>query len=123
MKKSNRFCFLLIAFLFGFHNFAFSNSYAGGKSNFNNYPLLHQIHTRIRIQTRDIKLGLKNHSITKITAKNIKLSLLQVKKQELAYLKLNGNQDLNSAQQDQLNQLLNKNSSQLGETSSSINQP
>ncbi|HTA77483.1 MAG TPA: hypothetical protein VK791_10025 [bacterium] len=78
-------------------------------------PNLHQIHARFRQQKKEVKLQLKSGKITKEQAKNIQLSLVAARKQEVAFTGQNGNQDLTSTQQAQLNQSLDKNAQLLGE--------
>jgi hypothetical protein len=79
-------------------------------------PIKRQIHSRIRTQMKDIRVAVKSGKLTPDQAKTLKLALVSTRKQELLFLKQDGANDLTSDQQSQLNQMLNKNSSSIGET-------
>ncbi len=80
------------------------------------HPLTHQVNSRIRDQWMLIQQGLKSGKLTKEQATALRGSLKSVRVQEVSFFKQNGNHDLTSAQQSQLNGMLDKNSSELGET-------
>lgn len=80
------------------------------------HPITHQLNTRLRSQWMLVQQGLKSGKLTKEQANTLKTSLRSVRQQEVSFLKESGNHDLTSAQLTQLNTLLDKNSSAIGET-------
>jgi biopolymer transport protein ExbD len=79
-------------------------------------PNAHQINKRIRDQWQLTLAGFKSKKITAQQRESIRKSLKNVKQQLLAFYKQNNSHEITSAQQGQLNQSLNANSSLLGET-------
>lgn len=80
------------------------------------HPVTHQVNTRLRSQWMLVQQCLKSGKLTKEQASTLKASLRSVRQQEVSFLKESGNHDLTSAQLTQLNSLLDKNSSAIGET-------
>jgi hypothetical protein len=80
------------------------------------HPIVHQINTRLRTQWMLIAQGLKSGKLTKDQAASLRASLKSTRLQEVSFFKQNGNHDLTTAQQTQLNTLLDKNSGTLAET-------
>jgi len=79
-------------------------------------PNAHQINKRIRDQWQLTLAGFKTKKITAQQRESIRQSLKTVKQQLLGFYKQNNSHEITSAQQSQLNQSLNSNSSLLGET-------
>jgi hypothetical protein len=83
-----------------------------------NHVLLHQVNQRIAYQMRLTREGYKSKKLTADQVKTLKLSFVNTRKQALAFIKQNGNQDLTSDQKSQIDTILNLNSSEIGETPS-----
>lgn len=79
------------------------------------------INARQKNQWKLMQTGLKSQKITKEQAQGIRSNLKNVRLQELKFFKLNTKPMLTQDQLSQLNSLLDKNSSLLGETPSSSN--
>jgi len=110
------FFFLFFSVTINSLTFALPSTESHSSASAKSYPVRHSVHVRIRTQIRDIKMSLKSKKLSPSEAKNLKLSLLKVRKQELVFLKQNGSQDLTSDQKSQLDQMMDKNSSSIGET-------
>jgi hypothetical protein len=80
------------------------------------HPILRQINIRLRNQSIRIQRDLKSGKLTKDQAVSLRANLKSVRQQEISFFKQNGNHDLTTAQQGQINALLDKNSGALGET-------
>lgn len=84
-------------------------------------PNLHQINTRLRAQWKLIQQGVKSGKVTKDQASALRSDLKSVRQQEVGFIKQDGKQDLTTDQVSQLSALLDKNSTTLGESSSTKN--
>lgn len=70
------------------------------------HPNVHQTNITIRSEWQQTELGAKSEKITVGETEALKASLRSVLQQELAFLKENGNHELNTAQTKQLNETL-----------------
>ncbi len=79
-------------------------------------PNTHQVNLRLKSQMVLIYKGQKAGKFTPEQTKTLKMGLRAIRQKEVGFFKLNGNKELTSDQQSQLNQALNANSTTLGET-------
>ncbi len=85
------------------------------------HPLAQQINKRLRTQLKLIQKGLRTGKLTKEQAISLRESIKSTRQQMLAFLKQNGNFELTTDQQKQLNRGLDSNSSTIDERPAIIN--
>jgi len=72
-------------------------------SGTNPHPNLHQTNMTLKSEYQQVLLGEKSGKITTAQGDTLKADLKSVRTQEVAFIKENGNHELNSAQTTQLN--------------------
>src|SRR5260221_11868244 len=130
MEEFMKSLYLLIAFLFFINSPSFilasnPSPTTGKNSNLKPmtppHPLAQQINKRLRTQLKLIQKGLRTGKLTKEQAISLRESIKSTRQQMLPFLKQNGNFELTTDQQKQLNRGLDSNSSTIDERPAIIN--
>lgn len=85
------------------------------------HPNAQQVNRRFQTQMKLIRKGLRTGTLTKDQADNLRKTIKDTRQQLLTFLKQNGNYEITSDQQSQLNHTLDNNSQAISEKTSITN--